>query len=62
MSTSPAENIKVVLKPVKTAFTGQIMLLTPDDAIEYEKLTENLRRIPQTVQLRRRTARSIHHR
>ena len=40
MSTSPAENIKVVLKPVKTAFTGQIMLLTPDDAIEYEKLTK----------------------
>ncbi len=40
MSTSPAENIKVVLKPVKTAFTGQIMLLTLDDAVEYEKLSK----------------------
>jgi hypothetical protein len=41
MSTTPAENIKVVLKPVKTAFTGQIMLLTPDDAVEYEKLSKS---------------------
>ena len=40
MSTTPAENVKVVLKPVKTAFTGQIMLLTPDDAVQYEKMTK----------------------
>ena len=40
MSTSPAENIKVVLKPVKTAFTGQIMLLTVDESVEYEKLSK----------------------
>jgi hypothetical protein len=39
MSTSPAQKVTVVLKPVKTAFTGQIMLLTPEDAVEYEKLS-----------------------